>query len=337
MIKPGFSLIEFLIASFISALLSAALFSVIFQINRVVNRVDNVCEIYTNAALIHDQMQRDISGAFVPQQGQLPDEKEKAQPQAQQKEGAQQAASGAAEKKNKQKLTKVFYGAGADQNLELTFITSNPLQVYWSADVGGARPRVARVTYYLVADKERKDMFSLMRQESYDLQAPFGAKVEGKVRAYTLAEHIKEIKVEYVLRKEKKSEDGKASQAPANKESAPKEYEYVVLKEWNIEKESDDENAKLAKKAGVPYSVRISYTIWDLRQQRSEQFSCIVPILGDSTPIQKMSAQQTQQKSPEPSVTDRLGLTSKLPNKNNPQTAANKSRGNKWVIHRGAA
>lgn len=333
MIKPGFSLIEFLIASLISGMLSVILFASLMQVNRSVTRVDEVASMYSGAGIMHNQFEWDISGAFVPYLGQPEKSEEhkeqpaqdKSQPQAKD----QQKSEGKKEQKTeekKKKLAKVFYGVGADKNFELTFITSNPMQVYWSANVGRAKPRVTRIRYFAKEDKEHPGSFMVMRQESDDLDAAvLGKSGEEKVRAYVLAEQIKEIKVEYVLRKEKKTEGEKSPSGTASegaKAKAP-EFEYVVLKEWNIEKESDDETAKLMKNAVVPHSVRISWSVWNPTHSRSENFSCIISVLADSKPIKKQKdAQPTaQQKTQQPgvqknalaadgrSVEDRYGIT----------------------------
>lgn len=307
MIKPGFSLVEFLIASLIAGMVSATLFAMIAQINKVVNRVDTVAEMYTNALLIHNQFEWDLSGAFVPQLGQPVDEsaekKSLESKEAGEKQGDEKKIEQKKESAGGKRLSKVFYGVGTDKNFELTFITSNPLQVYWSADVGRAKPRVARVRYFVAENKEKPGVFSFMRQESYDLDAAvMGRKGDApdKVRAYVLAEHVKEIKAEYVLRKEKKSEGEKSASGVASegaKAKAP-EFEYVLLKEWNSDKASDDENVKLAQAAIVPHSVRFTYAIWDIRQKRFEQFSCIVPIVADSKPIKEHGKKPSAQQKP---------------------------------------
>ena len=58
------------------------------------------------------------------------------------------------EKKPKKPLEKVFYSVNKEGNLnQLSFLTTNPLQVYWSSKAGSAKPRIARVLYTLKEEK----------------------------------------------------------------------------------------------------------------------------------------------------------------------------------------
>ena len=61
------------------------------------------------------------------------------------------------EKKERKELKKVFYGINRGTMLDvLTFITNNPMSAYWGKQTGKAKPKVARVVYRLVEDREQK-------------------------------------------------------------------------------------------------------------------------------------------------------------------------------------
>ena len=64
--KHGFTLIELMLGFGIGALMLMMLFQNFSMINKVVRRADNFVEIDFASAIIRNQLQNDLSGAFVP-------------------------------------------------------------------------------------------------------------------------------------------------------------------------------------------------------------------------------------------------------------------------------
>ena len=69
--KYGFMLIEVMIASLIATMVAAALFVSINQINKYSLVVDDYTGIYTHAAIVHKQLERDLTGFFIPIAGEI--------------------------------------------------------------------------------------------------------------------------------------------------------------------------------------------------------------------------------------------------------------------------
>ena len=84
---------------------------------------------------------------------------------------------------------------------QLSFITTNSLQVYWSDKAGSAKPRIVRVLYMLKEEptKDAKKSYSLIRQESNNLEFDPIAKGGKDISEYVLAEGIKSATIEYTF------------------------------------------------------------------------------------------------------------------------------------------
>ncbi|MDP3889133.1 MAG: hypothetical protein Q8Q25_01160, partial [bacterium] len=211
----GIILIEVLIGTAIAAIVSTLLIGAWYQTNRFSLAVDESVLLYTRASMLAYQLERDISGAFVPeldmQQIEKQPTKEPLAPKTEQ------------EKKPKP-LEKIFYGENSEGQLKLlTFITNNPLQVYWGPS-GKPKIRIARVVYTLEPNKEEKGSYILYRQEGQELD--FKAYKEGAkktVRRYELVRGIKHMTVEYTIIEEQKDKE---------KPKEPAKREYKEFKKW---------------------------------------------------------------------------------------------------------
>ena len=74
------------------------------------------------------------------------------------------------EKEKPKPIEKIFYSTNKDGILEmLTFVTNNPLVVYVGKDVGEVKPKVVRVQYSLKPEADKKNSYTLFRQESMEL------------------------------------------------------------------------------------------------------------------------------------------------------------------------
>lgn len=278
--KNGFILIEVLLAAAISTLIGAALFTSLYQVTRFTTIVDNYADVWTKAAIAHRQLERDLLGVFIPVAAQKNTEKKKEEGPKDKEKKEQEVP---AQKKEPIKLvTKVFYGINKDAMLDtLTFITDNPMQVYWGPKAGKAKPRVARVVYRLVKDKKEENSYTLMRQEGYDLY--FDAYKEGStkdIRQYPMIDGIKSMNVSYgVIEKEK--EESKEQEKKAQK------INYKVLKEWKKEDDQKSDEGKEAKKKEIelPAYIFIKLTLWDQQKKRDVYFEFKILLVAQGKPV----------------------------------------------------
>jgi len=245
---PGFILIEVLLASALAAIIGVLLLASFDQINKSVMSVDSLIDVHSRATLVGRQMEHDIAGAFIP----LEDTKNYVEKED------EKAPSSVPEQKT---LDKIFYGSSRDGQLNiLTFITNNPLQVYWSDDIGQAKPCIVRVVYRLEHDGIEKDpkknSYKLMRQESTNLEfGDFSKDATSSIRAYELARDIKKLSISYKARSSDKDSD---TQQKVDTAWEGDEGEYEDL----------------------PAMVTIALTLWHTGKRRDTTYTFYVPIMG---------------------------------------------------------
>lgn len=267
--KAGFSLVEVLIAATVASLLSVALFLSWGQIQRSVVKVDNTMSVTDRIVLVQRQFEQDFMGICLPMSRPYtkPENKESAAPG----EGA--------EKKEKSKVVeRVFYATTqTGDNLEtLTFLTNNPLQVYWSeGKVGGAhpRPRIARVQYTLKKDESKKEKilsYTLYRQEKYtlDLDA-FNQDGKEAVRSYALISGIKELKLTYWQELQTKKPQGE------NEKEKPKVVKDIKkISIWDLEKEKPTKDLFIRP---IPIMIKIELSLWDMQKKKAYPYVAMIP------------------------------------------------------------
>jgi hypothetical protein len=309
MTRSGFTLIEFILALLFSAIILTTLFTSFFQLTRSTSIAEDVIDVDTRIAVITHQLEKDLSGCFVPIQALMQEpkkeEKKAEEAEAVKKEKAQEKkkAEEAGKEKEKEKvkikqLKDVFYSANKNEFLnELTFITNNPMRVYEHAKNAFVKPRIVRVVYRLIPHKEKKDIFILLRQEGAELD--FGAyKKEGKIRSYEIADNIKSIKIEFKIPKieEKEKKETEAQKPPAKEEKKPIVYE--TLKEWR----SNEIQEKKKNQSLLPHFITITITLWDNEheQERSVQLNISLVAFGQDV-IKKpgMPTEKTEPKKEE--------------------------------------
>ena len=302
--SSGFSLVELLIATFIASILGALLFTALYQMNRFVPRIDNTTAVYEKAALVNAQLERDISGATAPNEYyyRLPEPEKKAtlrqaqDEKGEKKKGEEEKKKRESEKKEKEEgekkaqkpLEKVFYSTNKDGNLnQLSFLTTNPLQVYWSAKAGSAKPRIARVLYTLKEEKGSPKSYSLIRQESPNLEFEAITKT-GKEGAqeFVLADGIKSLVVEYtyIVPEKKTTPTDSAQAAPEKKE--PKKKEIKKSTEWTRQTSTPQSAQSGAQPSPeqipvVPTMAELKFTMWDSQKKRSTPFTFKIKIPSD--------------------------------------------------------
>ena len=252
--NPGFSLIELMITLLIGSMIIAGLFSTLYQVGRAQITIDTITDVHQRAAILFNHLERDIMGAFIPEQVN-PIKKPK-------KDG---------DDTEKEKIiNKIFWAkAREDKNIEtLTFITNNPLEVYLGAKNSEPKPRVARIVYRVQPQKGAKDSFIITRQEgaqlNYDLYKK-KADIKKVQPAYEMISDIASLSITFLALDAKKSKE-------------TKKQEYTKSKDWNSDKKSDSE-----KKKGVQYKlpefVEIALSLWDINHEKKFAFNYTIPVM----------------------------------------------------------
>lgn len=229
--RPGFTLIELLVGIAISSMIAAAIFTLFDQVQRSARIADRLMVTTVPFFRAQQQLEKDISGAFIPRFHEGLIKKEQAQQAEQKKETAPKEGQ---KKEEKKQLEKVFVYK-EDQKLlqELTFITCNPLQTY-----DNYKPRIVRVMY--TVKKQENGLYELLRKEApeIDMKA-FDA---SKAPTFSILKNIKQCSFEWMYPKpeEKKTQEpAKAEQK--EKSSQKKEIEYESTHEWPLKEDAKKE------------------------------------------------------------------------------------------------
>lgn len=262
--KTGFTLIEIVVFLAIASAMSIILFQSYFQTNRIVQFAGSMIDSDRRIMIMQDRLEKDITGAFIPQY------------LKQQKEEVEEEKTIQKKLPEKQRpLPKLFYSVNVGNRLkELTFITSNPLPVY-----GAAKPRIVRVRYQLVADERHKGAFTLLRQEAKELDYGHIIDKEKGPRAYEIADNIKTLTLNYVSPGEKNDEE-----QPSLKQA----------KEWNSDTQFKSEQKK--KKRLLPQYVDMNIVLFDTTGKKTIRYESRLPIYADPY-LQEKNTDQQQKKS----------------------------------------
>ncbi len=308
--RLGFMLIELIVATMIASMVAGVLLTALNLGSRSQTTIDTTIDMSERIAIVSNQLEKDLMGAFIPVQSELKkDSKDSVAPEEDKKsekkdstknaQDAQQGQAGA-EKKEPKPIEKIFYSTNKEGMLDtLTFITNDPLVVFVSKDTGEAKPKAVRVQYTLRPEPERKDSYVLFRQESKELNL-----AEYKnVRSYEVIGGIKRCAVKFIARIEKKTDEKKAGagdEKVGGKEKNPKiEYEYKEIPEWVSEqkKETSGEAGKDKKQEfpRIPYRVEFKITLWDKQDKRDKEFVMSFEIPTDFSPPKKEEKKQPEQ------------------------------------------
>lgn len=271
----AFVLIEVLLAAAVASLLSVALLTSLNQVNRVKSAIHNTASLYAKIALLHDQIGRDMMGAFLPPPPPpLKRKQEKISPAAVEPGTIVAEITPVIQRKP---LEKLFYAANQGQLLEVcTFITNNPMKVYWSETSGRPTPLITRIVYRLKPDPAVKSSYILTRQESDQLDfQEFDPKKEKGITAFELVEGIKSLTATFIAALEPSKEE-KEAEKKEQAEGIKKErvQQFKSMQEW------DDKKIKEIDKRLpiIPDYVRFDLQLWDSEHKRAESFSFTVPL-----------------------------------------------------------
>jgi prepilin-type N-terminal cleavage/methylation domain-containing protein len=264
--RAGFTLIELLFALAFSGVMISTLFVAFFQMNRTLLVAEDIIDFDTRISIMQNQLQKDVGGVFVPIQALLVQKKEAP---------IEEKKKAAAQKEPKKVLKDVFLSINtADQLTELTFITNNPVRVYAFAKNVKVAPRIVRVVYRLVAEKGKKDSYTLMWQEGTELDLnAYKSGVSKPIRAYALATHIKSIAVEFKAPKEKEE-----IKTPQKKQLQMQEepIEFITSKEWRFDHLQKEKKIKIP----IPQWVTFKIVLWDNQHESEREVAFTYNIVG---------------------------------------------------------
>lgn len=235
--RNGFSIIELMLAIVISSLLLGLLYQIFNQIRLGVQRTERSVTITLTIARLEDILRNDLSCAYIPRQF---------------------------EEKESSQLKNLFFSQNEQKRLKrLSFISTNALGSYAENSAQGVRIR-----YSLEPSDSSPDLFTLKRQQStnFDLK-PFE---QGQVRAYLVADRIKEMSTTFMVLK--KPKEGEKSTEPR----------YDEYQQWG---DSIKENVLL------PDAILIKGTVVDQRmQEHAFEMRCMIA----SRPFSALKKVETQ-------------------------------------------
>jgi len=264
--KQGFTLIELVIAMLFGGIILSVLFNSFFVATRVSRMVDTTVSQDLRIALLQNQLEKDLVSAFIPFQAQEEKKAEEKKVEADKKEAqdkaeAEKKAAEADEKKLKILADPFISKNEADRLQVLSFISNNMLPLYEKEKGVLQKPRVMRIAYRLVPEEKKKDSFSLMRQESNNLEfAAFDPKSAKPVKMFEIASGVKSFKVKYQVEKKPKEKEEKKS----------KEIAAAVM--WP-DKQLKEQITEL-----LPQWVEIDIALWNDTHQDERSYKLLMPI-----------------------------------------------------------
>lgn len=286
--KTGFILMEILIGTAISMIVSTLLIGSLYQTNKTQLAVDRFVDVSMQASLLHYQFEHDVIGAFVPIMDLVETATDKEGQPEKEESVKKMSTSLSTEKKA---LEEVFYGVNKNENLDrLTFITNNPLQIYWGAQVGKPKARIARVTYTLEPDSEVQGLYVLYRQESQNIILNEEGKedLEKKINKHEIIRNIKDLVVTYeVIQKKDESKKQQVSQKKT-------EIEYKEFKEWIGDHKEDKLDESSQSMPLLPDFVRVKIRFGAQGLRDSAWFSFVCQIIA--RPLVEKSKEPGQKK-----------------------------------------
>lgn len=260
--RPGFTLIEIIIALLVSSMVAMIILRTFRQTTTTFQRVTTLIDDNAELLGVYAQLERDLSGAFVPavwKEAAVRDVKEEEEAA---KVAAQQSKDIKATKKELgeqavQQATKrpVFSTEVKEGNLtQFSFVTTNAFVIF---DEPAAR--AVRVTYKLVEqtqEEAREKRYRLMREETpYVAEgAVYGRKRQ--TRSYPLLINITSLTGLFSALEEKTSDKDKKASS-----------EFVSLSEWGTEAQ------KKKSKRLMPEWVKLTGTVISPVSKKSLPFT----------------------------------------------------------------
>ncbi len=260
----GFILLELIVTVLIASFISTGLLTTIVQMSRVKQTINTLTNSNGRVAIAQNQLERDIMGAFVPAQVEM--------------------IQTSTLKQEKQKpLEKVFYGTskGNGGRLELlTFITNNPLEIFYGVKESKLKPRIARVVYRLMPDERRPNSYILLRQEgtsdlTFEKYTPDSI---GERRPFIMIDDIQNMTLSYITPEQPPTEQAQTARAKPVRT-------YKKHSRWSSDpkKKNSPAAAPLSplKKEPIrlPHSVEVTLSLWNSTFDDTRTFQFTIPVV----------------------------------------------------------
>ncbi|MGB8467798.1 MAG: prepilin-type N-terminal cleavage/methylation domain-containing protein [Candidatus Babeliales bacterium] len=249
--KQGFTLIETLISLAISGMIASALFIFFMQIQRLDRSLQQRVSIDYQVGIVKEQLEKDITAAFMPLELQKDEKKEKKE----------------ADGKEKKENRFFVYKQAQEVMQEITCITTHRNQVV--VPQKEMRPLLTRVTYTLEPHENKKELFRLTRtQEEWDRGPKKKKEEEPKKQRVILAPYVQKIAFQciYEQEAEKKESDQK------DKKEEKKEPVYKTVSDWNADTSLKN------KRPLLPTWITGTITITDAQEQRTQTVTVCWPL-----------------------------------------------------------
>jgi prepilin-type N-terminal cleavage/methylation domain-containing protein len=271
--KPGFSLLEIVIAIAIGAIVSVLLYQATSQTARVVKTIDVLIDVHSELALFIDRVTKDVSGAFVPRIA--IDEKEAPPEKKPEKKPEEKKPPSPEKKKETEHNVFVVQNMTLDEKAPrgsslFTFISTSPLSVY-----GEFVPRRVRIAYVIESQKDSKGLYKLVRYESTEIDLKkFEEKQRSNViKGYSIVRNIKSLRVEcYAAQEEAEQESQEKDKDKAKYKEAKPIREYERFTSWK------SSERKKNKQSFLPEWVVLKGALVDARQKRELSYEVLIPI-----------------------------------------------------------
>ena len=278
----AFTIVELMISLSISSFILLFLMQSYKTVSNFIDKSKSSQNINRRVCLAINQIEKDVSAAFIP----FLNEVESADGKTKDKASPKNEEADKEEKKYfvAKSVMADFVKIENEKKHPfecLNFITTNPLQVY-----GEKRPRLVRVKYELLKDKSvkrDKESYNFFRLETDDL-SNFEFKTEDdrrdkkkqvSVRRHLVLAGVKNMFFEYVSVKEKKKDEPEVfSRSDKNKEELIRKFL------WQTE---DTESKDDETKEVVPRQVEIWFSIWDEKFESDYPFKLSIPIFSYPT------------------------------------------------------
>lgn len=276
--KKGFSILEITLGIALFSMIGTILFQSMMQITKTLKNLNELSSFDMRVAVVSNLLEKDLSGAFIPEIIRIKDEKEAEKTSAPQPKDVQKESSEKEKKKEKEYPPKAFYTElGEDEGLKmLTFISTNPIAVY---DAGKAVP--VRIMYTLEPFHGLSGTMTLKRQEGpeyMDLKL-FTDTKNSEARKVEVVSALRTMKcVFWGLQKEEeeaKKTETTTSQGPGKNtttkttEKTKTKQKWVQLKQWNSDEKGEEEKPRILSL--VPEFVQIKMTLATTGEERNDK------------------------------------------------------------------
>jgi prepilin-type N-terminal cleavage/methylation domain-containing protein len=320
----GFTLIELVISLAIAAIIGVSLTLLLNQSYVAQKKFESLTQLNGSVTLFFTQLERDLMGATVPIENILTLEDQRKKKDTKKPSTPNEAQKPTSENEKQEELPykaieKVFYCAQQKQQLILSWISRDPLQLYWGSSVGAAHPRIARIMYRLEQDPADKTLYKLIRSEGSDLTyTPYEKHNDQKYKGDTIIDAVKNVTITCVSLQEKKDDKNIPNKdATSKKSTTPPIFEVKKTENWEwpqSEKDNQKKNeSSEQEQPPLPHGIHIKITLWNRIEEKEIVFESAIaipsiPSLERSDKKQqpegeKKNAPKPDQSSPEKSST----------------------------------